>query len=107
MPELMVNLPVRPTEGEIAGLKSALFSVARMQELPAKSFSLDPAGLAFIVGFSADALQVADILFNWLKSLRRCNSASVRLSDGRLFKLESTSDPQQFIAQLRAALEEL
>ena len=102
MTEIMLSIPVRPSSSEVEGLKTELKPFAEVQEPPAKSF--DFTGLALIVGFSANALQILDILKDWLKRTPHGNYAEIRLSDGRTFKMESNTDPDEFMKQLKASL---
>jgi hypothetical protein len=104
MNEIMLNIPVRPSASQMEELQSALKPYARVYEPPAKSF--DFTGLALIVGFSANALQIVDILGNWLRKTPRGNQAEIRLSDGRTFKMEASTDPDEFMQQLKAALKD-
>jgi hypothetical protein len=105
MTEIMLNIPVRPASGQIEDLRAGLRPFAEVQEPPAKSF--DFTGLALIVGFSANALQIIDILKEWLKRTPHGNYAEIRLSDGRTFKMEANTDPDEFVKQLKAALKEM
>src|SRR5687768_10965318 len=102
MNEIFLNIPVRPSASQIENLQAELKPYAQVYEPPTKSY--DFTGLALIVGFSANALQIADILVNWLKRTPRGNHAEIRLSDGRTFKIESNTDPDEFVKQLKAAL---
>lgn len=104
MTEIMLTIPNRPSSSQIEGLKAELTPYANIQE-PAQSF--DFIGLALIVGFSANALQVIDILKDWLKRTPHGNHAEIRLSDGRTFKMEANTDPDEFVKQLKAALKEM
>ena len=63
--------------------------------------------MALVVAFSANALQIADILAGWLKRTPKGNQVEIRLSDGRMFKMESNTDPGDFVMQLKAALRDL
>jgi hypothetical protein len=105
MNEIMLSIPVRPSASQMEELQSALKPYARVYEPPTKSF--DFIGLALIVGFSANALQIVDILGNWLKRTPRGNQAEIRLSDGRTFTMESNTDPDEFVKQLKDALKDL
>ena len=105
MNEIMLNIPVRPSTSQIEGLQSELKPYARVYEPPSRSF--DFTGLALIVGFSANALQIADILGNWLRRMPPGNHAEIKLSDGRTFQMESNTDPDEFVKQLKAALKDL
>lgn len=105
MAEIMLNVAVRPSSRQIENLQSELKPYAQVYEPPTKSF--DFTGLALIVGFTANALQVIDILKDWLKQTPHGNYAEIRLSDGRTFKLEANTDPEQFVKQVKAALKEM
>ena len=104
MTEIMLSIPDRPLSSQVEGLKAELKPYANVQE-PAQSF--DFIGLALIVGFSANALQVIDILKDWLKQTSHGNYAEIRLSDGRTFKMEANVDPEDFVKQVKAALKEM
>jgi hypothetical protein len=104
MNEILLSIPIRPSVGQIEALQVELKPYAQVYEPPAKSF--DFAGLALIVGFSANALQIVDIIVNWLKRTPRGNHAEIRLSDGRTFKMEANTDPDEFVNQLKAALKD-
>ena len=105
MIEIKLNAPIRPPSGQIEGLQAELKPYADVFEPPTQSF--DFTGLALIVGFSANALQVIDILKDWLKRTPHGNYAEIRLSDGRTFKMEANADPDEFVKQLKAVLKEL
>jgi hypothetical protein len=105
MTEIMLSIPDRPSSNQVEGLKAELKPYANVQEPPAQSF--DFIGLALIVGFSANALQVIDILKDWLKRTPHGNYAEIRLSDGRTFKMEANIEPEDFVKQVKAALKEI
>ena len=105
MTEIMLNIPVRPSSNQIGQLQAELKPFAEAFEPPAKSF--DFIGLVLIVGFTANAMQVIDILKDWLKRTPHGNYAEIHLSDGRTFKLEANTDPDDFVKQLKAALKEI
>ena len=105
MTEIILSIPVRPSSSQVEGLKAELKPYSEVQEPPAQSF--DFTGLALIVGFSANALQIIDILKDWLKKTPHGNYAEIRLSDGRTFKMEAKTDPEDFVKQVKAALKEL
>ena len=105
MTEIMLNIPARPSSAQIADLQAELKPYAEVYEPPTESYDFTSAAL--IVAFSANALQVADILRNWLKRTPRGNQAEIRLSDGRTFKMEANTDPDEFVKQLKAVLKDL
>lgn len=105
MPEIMLNIPIGFATDALAELQAELKTLAEVYEPPVKHY--DFTSQALIVSFSANALQIADILAGWLKRKPRGNQAEIRLRDGRSFKLEANSDPDEFVKQLRAALKEL
>src|SRR5687767_13585666 len=105
MTEIILSIPFRPSSSQVEGLKTELKPYANVQEPPAQRFDLT--GLALIVGFSANALQIIDILKDWLKRTPHGNYAEIRLSDGRTFKMEANTDPEDFVKQVKAALKEL
>ena len=105
MPQLTVTLPVLPSSSELAALQRELGAMAQVYESNHESYSFDQA--AFIVSFGANALQIADILGNWLKRAPRGNQAVIRLSDGRTLKMEAHTDPEDFVKQLKAALKKI
>jgi len=105
MTEIILNIPIRPSLSEIGRLQAELKPYAEAHEPRTQSF--DFTGLALIVGFSANALQVVDILKDWLKRTPHGNHAEIRLSDGRTFKMEANTDPNEFVKQLKAALKEM
>ena len=107
MPTLRLELPIRPSDAEIASLRADLAPcAASAYELPSQSMDLREIALA--VSFASDALQGVDVLVHWLKAwLPRApgsNQARIRLSDGRTLELEATADPDAFVETLRAAL---
>lgn len=104
MIEIMLSIPDRPSSSQVEGLKAELKPYANVQEPPTQSF--DFTSLALIVGFSANILQVIDILKDWLKRTPHGNYAEIRLSDGRTFKMEANIDPEDFVKQVKAALKE-
>ena len=105
MTEIMLKIPVGLASDPMGELQSALSPFAEVYESPAKSY--DFTTLVLIVSFSANALQVVDILADWLKRRTRGNQAEIRLADGRTFKLETNTGPDDFVKQLRAALKDL
>ena len=105
MPSFLIDLPVRPSEAEIEELQAELASLAKITEPPAQQFSFG--GMALIVEFGANALQVVDILANWLRRRPRGNQATIRLADGRTLKMEANTDPDDFVKQLKAALKNM
>ena len=105
MAYMVLKLPERPANADLAALKQALEPLASVQEPAAESFDL--AGFALVIGLGANALQIADILFTWLQGCRsKGNTASIRLKDGRELTLEASSDPDVFLKQLKAALKD-
>jgi len=109
MPELMLKIPTQLASSQVEDLKAELKPYADVQQPPAQSFDFASTALvvASTVAFSANALQVADILADWLKRAPKGNQAEIRLSDGRTLKIEANADPDDFVKQLRAALKEL
>ncbi|MEW6240832.1 MAG: hypothetical protein AB1564_08505 [Chloroflexota bacterium] len=109
MPEIMLKIPAQVDPSQIETLRAELKSYAEVQTSPAQSFDFASTALvvASAVAFSANALQVADILADWLKRAPKGNQAEIRLSDGRTLKMEANADPDEFVEQLRAALKEL
>jgi hypothetical protein len=105
MTEIMLKIPVQLGSGQIENLQADLKPYAEVHPSPAQSF--DFATTALIVAFSANALQIADILAGWIKRTPKGNQAEIRLSDGRTFKMEANTDPDGFVKQLKAALKDL
>ncbi len=98
MPFITVNFNKRISDEAIRSLQNELGTLAEVQEAGQQSYSLDFAAVALLVGFSANALQVADILNNWIKQrVPRGNEAVIRLSDGRTLELKANSDPDSFL----------
>jgi hypothetical protein len=86
-------------------LQAGLQPYAEVRKQSMESF--DITSVALVVAFTANALQIADILAGWLQRTPRGNLAEIRLADGRKFKLAANSDPDAFVKQLKAALKEL
>ena len=104
MTEIVLKTPARPASGELEKLQAELKPFAETFEPPMQSF--DFVGLALIIGVTANALQVIDILKDWLKRTPHGNYAEIRLSNGQTFKLEANTDPEDFVKQVKAALKE-
>jgi len=109
MPEIMLKIPAQVGSSQIETLRAELRPYAEVQQSPAQSFDFASTALvvASAVAFSANALQVADILAGWLRRTPKGNLAEIRLSDGRTLKMEANTDPEDFVKQLRAALKAL
>jgi hypothetical protein len=105
MSEIKLNVPVQLDPDQFKGLQSELKPYAKVYGEATASFDLT--GTALIVAFTANALQIADILINWLKRTPHGNYAEIRLSDGRTFKMEANTDPDDFVKQIKAALKEI
>jgi ferric-dicitrate binding protein FerR (iron transport regulator) len=105
MPEIMLKIPAELTSSHVEDLQAELKPYAKVQRQATASF--DFATVALIVAFSANALQIADILASWLKRTPKGNQAEIRLSDGRTLKMEANTDPDDFVKQLKAALKDL
>jgi hypothetical protein len=105
MTEIKLNIPVQLAPEQFRSLQAELEPHAKVYGEATASF--DFSGMALIVGFSANALQVIDILKDWLKRTPHGNYAEIRLADGRSFKLEANTDPDEFVKQLKAALKEI
>jgi len=105
MSSLLIDLPVRLSEVEIDKLQAELAPLAKISEPPAQQFSFG--GMALIVEFGANALQVVDILASWLRRTPRGNQATIRLADGRTLKMDANTDPDDFVKQLKAALKNM
>ncbi|MFZ5904718.1 MAG: hypothetical protein ACOYZ8_14320 [Chloroflexota bacterium] len=109
MPEIMLKIPAQVNPSQIETLRAELRPYADVQQPPAQSFDFASTALvvASTVAFSANFLQIADILAGWLKRAPKGNQAEIRLSDGRTLKMEANADPDEFVEQLRAALKGL
>jgi hypothetical protein len=107
MAYLTIKFSRRPPDAEIRALRRELEALTEVQEPQAGSFGPDIAGLALIIGLSANALQVVDILNNWFQRAPKGNEAVIRLSDGRTFEFKSNTDAETFAKQLKAALKDL
>lgn len=105
MTEIMLTVSGRSSSDQIQDLQNELKLCARVFEPSVKSF--DPMSVALIVAFTANALQVIDILAGWLKRKPSGNRVVIRLSDGRELKMEANTNPDDFIKQLKAALKDL
>ena len=105
MAEIMLKVPTQLGSSQIEKLRAELKPYADVQQPPAQSF--DFTTVALIVAFSANALQIADILAGWLKRTPKGNQVEICLSDGRTFKMESNTDPDDFVKQLKTALKDL
>jgi hypothetical protein len=105
MPEIVITLPTGPTTVELESLRREIGPQAQVYELTAEHYSFDQ--VAFGISLGANALQVVDILANWLKRTPRGNQAVIRLSDGRTLKMEADADPDDFVKQLKAALKKM
>ena len=103
MPTFRLDLPVRPSEAEIAALRAELEPYGEVVELPPVSFGLREVILG--ISFLSDVLQGADVLANWLGRTPRANKAVIRFSDGRVIRYQDT-DPEVFRKTLRAALKQ-
>jgi hypothetical protein len=100
MATFRLELDTRPAGADLARLRADLAPYASVNDA---AESLDLAAAAFFVSFFADALQGVDVLLAWLKGLRarspQMHTATLRLADGRSFKVETTDEDA-----LRAAL---
>ena len=105
MPEIIITLPEGATSVALESLRREIGPQAQVYELTAERYSFDQ--VAFGISLGANALQVVDILVNWLKRTPRGNQAEIRLSDGRTLKMEANADPDDFVKQLKAALKKL
>ena len=105
MSEILLKIPVQSGSSQIDNLQAELKPYAKVYKPPAQSF--DFTTVALIVAFSANALQITDILTGWLKRTPKGNQVEIRLSDGRTLKMESNTDPDDFVKQLKAALKDL
>lgn len=105
MTEIMLKIPSQLGSSQIESLQAELKTCAEVRQPAAQSF--DFTTVALIVAFSANALQIADILVGWLKRTPKGNQVEIRLSDGRTLKMESNTDPDDFVKQLKAALKDL
>jgi len=102
---MTVQFSKRPAKENLQALKSELEAVTEVQEPQAQNFDLT--GLALIVGLSANALQVVDILNHWFQRTPKGNEITIRLSDGRTFEFKSNTDPKQFMELVKAAVENM
>jgi len=105
MPEIRVKIPTQIASRQIEELQAGLEPYAEVRKQSMESF--DITSVALIVAFTANALQIADILAGWLKRTPHGNLAEIRLSDGRTFKMTATTNPDVFVQQLKAALKNL
>lgn len=105
MPEILLKIPAQLSSNQVEKLRAELSPHAEVYQPPTKSF--DFASVALIVAFSANALQIADILAGWLKRTPKGNQAEIRLSNGRTLKMEANTTPEDFVKQLKAALKDL
>lgn len=105
MAEIVLKIPAQLASSQIDALQAELKPYADVQKMETASF--DFTGVALIVAFSANALQIADILAGWLRRAPKGNRAEIRLSDGRTFKMEANTDPDDFVKQFKAALKDL
>jgi len=105
MPEFRLKIPTQIASRQIEELQAGLAPYAEVRKQSMESF--DITSVALIVAFTANALQIADILAGWLKRTPRGNLAEIRLSDGRTFKMTANTDPDVFVKQLKAALKNL
>ncbi|MEW5938014.1 MAG: hypothetical protein AB1750_00010 [Chloroflexota bacterium] len=101
MAEFMLKIPAQ-LSSQVEDLKAELEPHAEVRHLLQESF--DFTTVALIVAFSANALQIADILAGWLKRTPKGNQVEIRLSDGRTLKMEANTNPDDFVKQLKAAL---
>ncbi len=107
MPYLTLKLSKRPAASEIALLQQELGALAEVREASAESFDLDLlTPFVLMIGFSANLIQIVDILKAWFPPTAKGNRVAIRLSDGREFRMEATTDPEVFIQQVRAALKD-
>lgn len=104
MTEIMLKIPAQIGSSQIESLQAELEPYAEVRQPPQ---SFDFTTVALIVAFSANALQIADILAGWIKRTPKGNQAEIRLSDGRTLKMEANTDPEDFVKQLKAALKDL
>ncbi len=107
MNTFLIEIPDCPSKMQIAELQAELASLAQVEKQPSESFNSGFTEVVLFVAFTANALQIADILVSWLKRTPHGNTAVIRLSDGRTFKMDSHTDPEQFLKQLRATLKEM
>ncbi len=101
MPEILLEISSEVPSGDLESLQSDLRTFADVQKLPAQSY--DFASVALMVAFAANAIQIADTLEKWLKRTH-ANRLELHLSDGRVLKMESNGNPDDFIRQVKAAL---
>lgn len=107
MPTLRLELDTRPTETDMERLRDDLAPYAGVQDA-AQNYGLEGfATAALFVSFFSDTLQGVDVLLTWIKGLRARNpqmhTATIRLADGRHFKVEAT-DEDALRAALKAVL---
>ena len=102
MAYLTVQFSKRPTQADLQALKDELAPLTEVQEAQSQSFDLT--SLALMIGLSANALQVVDILNNWFQRAPKGNALTIRLSDGRTFEFKSNGDPEEFMQQVKAAV---
>ncbi len=104
MPTIRLELDTRPTETELARLHADLAPYASVNSAAESRDFTGLATAAFFVAFFSDAVQGVDVLIGWIKGLflrtPRMHTATIRLADGRSFKVETTDE-----AALRAALQ--
>ncbi|MEW5941694.1 MAG: hypothetical protein AB1750_18685, partial [Chloroflexota bacterium] len=94
-----MKIPAQLGASQVEDLKAELKPYAEVEKMAAASF--DFTSVTLIVAFSANALQIADILAGWLKRTPKGNQAEIRLSDGRTLKMEANTDPEDLVALFR------
>jgi len=105
MPEIRMKIPTQIASRQIEELQAELEPYAQAHKQSMASF--DITSVSLVVAFTANALQIADILAGWLKRTPNGHLAEIRLSDGRTFKMNASTNPDGFVKQLKAALKSL
>jgi hypothetical protein len=105
MPEIRLKIPTQIASRQIEELKTQLQPLAEVRQQSMASFNIT--SVALIVAFTANAQQIAEILAGWLNHTPLGKLAEIRLPDGQTFKMDSKTDPDVFIMQLKAALKGL
>jgi ferric-dicitrate binding protein FerR (iron transport regulator) len=95
MPEIMLKISTQIASRQIEELQAELKPYAEVHKQAKASFNITSVALS--VAFSANALQIVDILAGWLKRTPRGSLAEIRLPDGRILKMNANTTPENFV----------
>lgn len=105
MPEIRVKIPTQIASRQVEELLAGLQPYAEVRKQSMDSFAIT--SVTLIVAFTANTQPIADILAGWLKRTPNGHLAVIHLPDGRIFKMNASTDPGVFVKQLKAALKDV